>query len=176
MKRPSKNQIILGSAILGIISFVSIAALTGIIGNRADALFLFMLGIIPSTSIEVQFWLPFLQLLFLIGLVISGIILYVKLKREVKKLTQERDLVKANYETVKEVWEKLINLDKWLEISLLELVNANSKGREKILKRTLEKFLRDLTSIFPNSVSTRATILCPDLLPYRIKSPRQGGE
>jgi hypothetical protein len=124
-----------------VVAFMASAAVAGIIGNRADFLFVWLWGLITTAGLRA--WVIILLLLLLISW-----ILIVFRWRHNRSLSHGLDTI-----------DNVVKLDD----SLLRLIPSliSAQDREGEMKRLLVELLRDATRAFAGDVH-RASILLPD--------------
>jgi hypothetical protein len=128
-------------SVAAIFVFIASAATAGIIGNRADFLFVLLWGLITTGGLRA--WVIILLLLLLI----SWILLVFKWRRN-RSLSRGLDTI-----------DNVVKLDDSLLRLITSLVSA--QDREGEMKRLLVELLRDATRAFVGDVH-RASILLPD--------------
>jgi GAF domain len=151
----SPSQRIAGISIGTVVVFLLTAAIAGIVGNRADTLFIWLWGLLTQKGS----W-PWI-IIFMILIIGFGLVLYSGsrntegIKTELQKA--QTDLQKVNIALDR--MNMLIGLDD----SLLRLLASwmPAKEREREMKLLLADLLRDATTAFAGDVH-RAIVFLPD--------------
>ncbi len=149
-RMPKPLNIAISTAIGTASIFVLLAIVNGIIGNRADAIFLLMVDQVAK-SLSASLW-PWIVTLILL-LVIPGIVL--RWFQERKSLTY--DLENLRYKL--EGKDILVRLDDSLLRLLPSLISATDVDDE--VHKLIKKVLRDVTKAFPKDIP-RGSLFRPD--------------